>query len=91
LDDNYEAFYKNAGFGRNEMPHYAITMGIGTILEAKSVLMLANSLKKAEIVANALEGPVNNLVTASAIQIYQGNATVILDEEASSRLKSVNN
>jgi glucosamine-6-phosphate deaminase len=91
LDDNYEAFYKNAGISREEMPHYAITMGIGTILEAKEILMIANGVKKAEIVANALEGPVSNLVTASAIQLYQGKATVILDEEAASRLSSVKN
>ena len=91
LDDNYEAFYKNAGISREEMPHYAITMGIGTILEAKEILMIANGVKKAEIVANAFEGPVSNLVTASAIQLYQGKATVILDEEAASRLSSVKN
>jgi glucosamine-6-phosphate deaminase len=66
-------------------------MGIGTILEAKEILMIANGVKKAEIVANALEGPVSNLVTASAIQLYQGKATVILDEEAASRLSSVKN
>lgn len=87
LNDNYEAFYKKAGFTRDEMPHYAITMGIGTILEAKSVLMLANGSKKAEIVSRALQGPVTTEVTASAIQIFKGNATVILDEEAATMLK----
>lgn len=89
LNDNYEAFYKKAGFSRDEMPHYAITMGIETILEVKSVLMLANGSKKAEIVAKALEGPVTTEVTASAIQIFKGKATVILDEEAASRLSRV--
>ena len=86
IDDNYEAFYKNAGFSRDEMPHYAITMGIGTILEARNLLMLVNGYKKADIVAKALEGPVTNQITASAIQIYKGVATVVLDEEAASRL-----
>ncbi len=86
LNDNYEAFYKKAGIPREKMPHYAITMGIGTILEAKSVLMLANGAKKAEIVAKALEGPVTTMVTASSIQIFKGKATVILDEEAASML-----
>ena len=86
LNDNYEAFYKNAGFSREDMPHYAITMGIGTILEAKSVLMLATGVKKAEVVAKALKGPVTNQVTASAIQLFTGEATVILDEEAASML-----
>ncbi|NLO08866.1 MAG: glucosamine-6-phosphate deaminase [Clostridiales bacterium] len=86
LDDNYEAFYKSAGFLRDDMPHYAITMGIGTILDARSVLMLANGYKKAKIVAKALEGPVTNQVTASAIQIFKGEAIVILDEAAASML-----
>lgn len=87
LNDNYEAFYKKAGFTRDQMPHYAITMGIGTILEAKSVLMLANGSKKAEIISKALEGPITTEVTASAIQIFKGKATVILDEEAASMLR----
>lgn len=86
LDDNYEAFYRKAGIPREEMPHYAITMGIGTILEARSVVMLANGTKKAEIIAKALEGPVTTEVTASAIQLYGGNATVALDREAASKL-----
>lgn len=86
LDDNYEAFYKKSGISRKDMPHYAITMGIGTILEAKSVMMLAHGSKKAEIVAKALEGPVTEEVTASAIQLFKGDATVILDREASAML-----
>lgn len=86
LDDNYEAFYRKAGIAREQMPHYALTMGIGTILEARSILMLANGSKKAEIIARALEGPVNTDVTASAIQLYGGTAVVVLDKEAASKL-----
>ena len=86
LDDNYEAFYKDAGFSREEMPHFAITMGIGTILESKSLLMLVNGKKKAKITAKALEGPVTSSVTASSIQLFPGEAYVVLDEEAASKL-----
>jgi glucosamine-6-phosphate deaminase len=86
LNDNYEAFYKSTGYTRNDMPHYAITMGIATILDAKSLLMLANGSKKADIVANALKGPITNQVTASAIQLYKGKATVILDGDAAAML-----
>ncbi|MDD4296430.1 MAG: glucosamine-6-phosphate deaminase [Ruminiclostridium sp.] len=89
LDDNYEAFYKNAGVSREQMPHYAITMGIGTILEAKSAIMLANGSKKAAIVAQALEGPVTTDVTASAIQLFKGDVTVILDKGAAEGLKKL--
>ncbi|NCC48377.1 MAG: glucosamine-6-phosphate deaminase [Clostridia bacterium] len=88
LDDNYEAFYKAAGIPREKMPDHAITMGIGTILEARSLLMLANGEKKAAIIARALEGPVSADVTASAIQLYSGEATVVLDQAAASALKS---
>lgn len=86
LDDNYEAFYKDAGFSREEMPHFAITMGIGTILESKSLLMLVNGKKKAKITAKALEGPITSSVTASSIQLFPGEAYVVLDEEAASKL-----
>lgn len=86
LDDNYEAFYKDAGFSREEMPHFAITMGIGTILESKSLLMLVNGKKKAKITAKALEGPITSSVTASSIQLFSGEAYVVLDEEAASKL-----
>lgn len=86
LDDNYEAFYKEAGFSREEMPHFAITMGIGTILESKSLIMLVNGKKKAKITAKALEGPITSSVTASSIQLFPGEAYVVLDEAAASKL-----
>ncbi|NLY44266.1 MAG: glucosamine-6-phosphate deaminase [Clostridiaceae bacterium] len=89
LDDNYESFYKKAGIKREDMPHFAITMGIGTILEARNILMLANGIKKADVVAKCIEGPVTSQITASAIQLYGGGATVVLDEEAASKLKNL--
>lgn len=89
LDDNYEAFYRKAGIGRSEMPHFAITMGIGTILEAKSLLMIVSGAKKADVVAKCLEGPVTSQVTSSAIQLFRGKATVVLDEAAASKLKNI--
>lgn len=89
IDDNYEAFYKKAGVSKEEMPRYALTMGIGTILETKSALMLVNGEKKADIIQKALEGPLSTEVTASAIQIYKGDAFVILDKAAASKLKNI--
>jgi glucosamine-6-phosphate deaminase len=86
LDDNYEAFCKCSGMQRCDMPHFAITMGVGTILEAKNLLMIVNGAKKAQIVAKALEGPVTSQVTASAIQLHTGGITVVLDEAAASCL-----
>lgn len=89
LDDNYEAFYKKANINRNEMPHFAITMGVGTILEARNILMIVNGSKKADIVAQCLEGPVTSQVTASAIQLHSGEITVVLDEAAASKLAHI--
>lgn len=89
LDDNYEAFYKKAGINREQMPHFAITMGIGTILESKSILMIVNGAKKADVVAKCLEGPITSQITSSAIQLYSGKATVVLDRDAASKLKNL--
>jgi glucosamine-6-phosphate deaminase len=87
LDDNYEAFYKRAGIDREQMPRFAITMGIGTILEARNILMIVSGAKKAEAVAQCLEGPITSQITASAIQLYTGNIWVVLDDAAASKLE----
>jgi len=86
LDENYESFYKKAGKKREEMPRLGMTMGIGTILESRHLLLLADGEKKAEVVARALEGPITSEITASAIQLHH-RVTVVLDREAASKLK----
>ncbi|MDD3725778.1 MAG: glucosamine-6-phosphate deaminase [Candidatus Ratteibacteria bacterium] len=68
-----------------EVPRYALSMGVGTILEAKELLVLATGEKKAEVVAKAIEGPITSSITASAIQMHP-KVTVIIDEGAASRL-----
>jgi len=70
----------------DDVPRYAITMGVGTILETRHCLMLANGEKKADVVAQAIEGPVSAMITASALQLHP-QATVILDEAAASKLE----
>ncbi|MDD5259005.1 MAG: glucosamine-6-phosphate deaminase [bacterium] len=87
IDDNYESFYKKAGVSKETMPHFAVTLGIGTILESKHALMLANGEKKTTIVAKALQGPVTSEITASAIQMHKGKVTVVLDLAAAAQLK----
>jgi len=64
-------------------------MGIGTILEARHVLMIANGKKKAKVIAKALEGPITSQITASAIQLHNGKITVVLDQDAASELKNI--
>jgi glucosamine-6-phosphate deaminase len=89
IDDNYESFYKKAGIKREDMPHFAITMGTGTILDARNILMIANGKKKAGVVAKCLEGSVTSQITASAIQLHSGGITVVLDKDAASELKNM--
>jgi glucosamine-6-phosphate deaminase len=89
IDDNYESFYKKAGISKDKMPHFAITMGVGTILEAKNILMIANGEKKSDVVAKALEGPVTSQITASAIQLHSGGISVVLEKGAASKLNNL--
>ncbi|MDR6182777.1 glucosamine-6-phosphate deaminase [Asaia bogorensis] len=68
-----------------KVPDRALTMGVGTILEAKHLLLLALGSAKADIVARALEGDVTPQVSASAIRLHD-RCTVILDEASASAL-----
>ena len=80
---------QNAGmFGGNinKVPKRALTMGVGTILDAKELIMLATGSAKAAIVAKAVEGPITSMVSASAIQLHP-NCKVIVDEEAAENLR----
>ncbi|MEU3601787.1 glucosamine-6-phosphate deaminase [Streptomyces sp. NPDC006798] len=70
----------------DEVPHHVITQGIGTILEARHLVLLATGEAKADAVALAVEGPLSALVPASALQLHP-HATIVADEAAASRLK----
>lgn len=72
--------------GADKVPHRAITMGVGTILDADRCLMLATGAHKAEIVARAVEGPVTAMISATALQLHP-RCTVVVDEAAGSRLQ----
>jgi glucosamine-6-phosphate deaminase len=69
-----------------EIPQCAITMGIGTILESKRILLLASGSPKAAAIAKAIEGPLTASVTASALQLHS-DVTFIVDREAGAELK----
>ncbi|MDA0657405.1 MAG: glucosamine-6-phosphate deaminase [Planctomycetota bacterium] len=71
-----------------DVPIYAITMGVGTILEARRILLLANGTKKAPAVAAAIEGPITSRITASALQMH-ADVTCLLDEAAASQLEMI--
>ncbi|MBR7829853.1 glucosamine-6-phosphate deaminase [Actinospica sp. MGRD01-02] len=70
----------------DEVPHHVITQGIGTILEARHLVLLATGAGKAEAVAATVEGPLAALVPASALQLHP-HATIVVDEAAAAQLK----
>ena len=70
----------------SSMPKRAVTMGVGTILEARRILLLATGEAKAEILAKAVEGPMTARVTATALQLH-ADCTVLVDEAAGSQLQ----
>lgn len=72
----------------DEMPRRAITMGVGTILDARRCVLLATGEDKAEIVARAIEGPVTSMLSATALQFHP-RCVVVLDEAAASRLQEI--
>ena len=70
-----------------EVPKHCITMGIGTIMEAKHCIVLANGETKAEAVVRMVEGPISANCPASILQMHP-HTTVILDEAAAERLQN---
>jgi glucosamine-6-phosphate deaminase len=68
------------------VPTHALTMGIATIMQARKVILLATGAAKADAIAAALEGPVSTACPASVLQFHP-DVTVIIDEEAASKLK----
>jgi len=71
------------------VPHHCITMGIGTIMDARMNLMLAFGEGKAEAVAATIEGPVSAVMPASILQ-HHPVAKLFIDEAAASKLKLAN-
>ena len=71
------------------VPQHVVTQGIGTILAARHLVLLAWGRQKADAVAQLVEGPVTAMVPASALQLHP-HATVVVDEEAAGRLRLAN-
>ncbi len=72
-------------FGIDNVPRRAITMGVGTILDAKRVILMAFGENKAPVVAQAIEGQISPAVAASYLQEHP-NATIMLDAAAAAEL-----
>ena len=70
----------------DQVPTHCITQGIGTILRAAHLVLLAFGSGKADAIAAAVEGPVTASVPASCIQLHR-HVTVVVDDEAASRFE----
>jgi glucosamine-6-phosphate deaminase len=75
-------------FGEWNVPKKAITMGVGTILAAKKVVLIAFGEHKAPVVKRAVEGEITNVVAASFLQDHAG-AKFVLDAAASAELTRI--
>lgn len=70
----------------DEVPHHVVTQGIGTILDARHLVLIATGSGKAAPIARAVEGPLAAICPASAIQLHP-HATVVVDEAAAADLQ----
>ncbi|MFL4478088.1 glucosamine-6-phosphate deaminase [Paeniglutamicibacter sp. ORCA_105] len=79
----------NARFfeGPDAVPTHSVTQGLGTILEARRMVLVATGSKKAAAIAAALEGPLSAACPGSVLQLHP-DAVVVLDEAAAAGLKN---
>lgn len=70
----------------NQVPKFALTVGVGTLLDAEEVLILVTGYNKALALQACVEGPVNHMWTISALQMHR-RAVVVCDEPATQELK----
>jgi glucosamine-6-phosphate deaminase len=70
----------------NKVPKTALTVGVGTVMDAKEVLILVNGHNKARALAAAVEGSVNHMWTISALQMHP-KGIIVCDEAATIELK----
>ena len=70
----------------NKVPKTALTVGVGTVMAARSVMIIVNGYKKARALQQAVEGGVSHMCTLSALQMHR-KAIIICDEDATMELK----
>jgi glucosamine-6-phosphate deaminase len=87
VDLTSETIRDNSRFfeDESEVPRQAVTMGIGSIMEAREIVLIADGAHKAEAIAKALEGEISPAVPASFLREHP-NCTFLLEREAASRL-----
>jgi glucosamine-6-phosphate deaminase len=85
----YDTIVANSRFFDNDInkvPKTALTVGVGTVMDAEEVLIIVNGHTKARALQHAIEGSINHLWTISALQMHQ-RGIILCDEEATIELK----
>lgn len=75
-------------FGQENVPKRAITMGVGTILSAKKIILMAWGEGKADVIQQAVEGPIKESIPATFLQ-HHGNCDFVLDGASASKLTRI--
>ncbi|MDY6292862.1 MAG: glucosamine-6-phosphate deaminase [Bacteroidales bacterium] len=70
----------------NKVPKTALTVGVGTVMAAREVMIIVNGYKKARALQQAVEGGVSHMCTLSALQMHR-KAIIVCDEDATMELK----
>ena len=74
------------GNDMNKVPAYALTVGVGTVMDAREVMVLVNGHDKARALQAAVEGGVSQMFTISALQMHK-HGIIVCDEAATDELK----
>ncbi len=69
----------------DEVPRHCMTQGLGTIMDARHVVLMATGERKADAIQAVIEGPVTALWPGSVLQLHQ-HATIVMDEPAAAKL-----
>ena len=70
----------------NKVPKKAITMGIRNILDAETIILMANGTNKADAIKNVMENKVDVNIPVTALNIHKGKVYIIVDKKAASKL-----
>jgi len=68
-----------------DVPRHCLTQGLGTIMDARNVILVATGTNKAHAIAQVIEGPITAMYPGSVLQLHQ-HATIVVDEEAAAEL-----
>jgi len=85
----YDTILANSRFFDNDVtkvPKTALTVGVATVLDARTVLIIINGHKKARALANVVEGSVNHMWTVSALQLHP-HGIIVCDDESTDELR----